>query len=98
MVLASEGSEELSKHPYGGLLASIVCLAANLSFDESTAVENFWISELGWRFLGLALAHTKLDAGNPALREWSLMVVRNLTKWSDQIRLKLKDLTLIDKS
>ena len=48
--------------------------------------------------MGLILANTKLDIDNPTLREWCIFFVRNVTSWSDQIRLKLDNLTLLSGS
>lgn len=45
--------------------------------------------------LGLVLNLTKLDVFCPTLREWSLVVIRNLCSWSEKIRKDLDDLKLI---
>ena len=45
--------------------------------------------------LGLILANTKLDVESPTLREWSLIVVRNLCSWSENVRESLRKLELI---
>ncbi len=46
--------------------------------------------------LGCLLSMTKLDIDNPTLREWALVVVRNLTSWSEVIRKSLAGLELIE--
>ena len=45
--------------------------------------------------LGLILANTKLDVESPTLREWSLIVVRNLCSWSKNVRESLRKLELV---
>ena len=46
--------------------------------------------------LGLVLSYTKMDVDNPMLREWCLVVIRNVCSWSDRIREDLKKLDLIE--
>mmetsp|Transcript_35555 Transcript_35555/g.48015 ORF Transcript_35555/g.48015 Transcript_35555/m.48015 type:complete len:82 (+) Transcript_35555:140-385(+) len=48
--------------------------------------------------LGIMLSYTKLDIDNPTLREWSLVVTRNLCSWSEKIRNLLSKLELIEVS
>ena len=43
----------------------------------------------------MILANTKLDVDSPTLREWSLIVIRNLCSWSESIREQLRKLELI---
>jgi hypothetical protein len=45
--------------------------------------------------LGMILSNTKLDVDSPTLREWSLIVIRNLCSWSEAIREILRKLELI---
>jgi len=45
--------------------------------------------------LGMILSNTKLDVESPTLREWSLIVIRNLCSWSEAIREILRKLELI---
>jgi len=45
--------------------------------------------------LGMILSNTKLDVDSPTLREWSLIVIRNLGSWSEGIRDILRKLELI---
>lgn len=45
--------------------------------------------------LGLILNYTALDVDNPTLREWSLIVIRNLCSWSEKVRRDLDSLQLI---
>ena len=46
--------------------------------------------------MNLVLSNTKTDAENPTLREWSLLVVRNLCMASEKIKNELSKLKLID--
>lgn len=43
----------------------------------------------------MILSNTKLDVDSPTLREWSLIVIRNLCSWSEAIREILRKLELI---
>ena len=43
----------------------------------------------------MILSNTKLDVDSPTLREWSLIVIRNLCSWSEGIRDILRKLELI---
>ena len=45
--------------------------------------------------MGMILSNTKLDVDSPTLREWSLIVIRNLGSWSEGIRDILRKLELI---
>ncbi len=45
--------------------------------------------------MGMILSNTKLDVDSPTLREWSLIVIRNLCSWSEAIREILRKLELI---
>ena len=54
------------------------------------------MSEEGKLRLGMILSYTKMDIDNPMLREWCLVVIRNLTSWSTAIREDLAKLKLIE--
>ena len=43
----------------------------------------------------MILSYTKLDVDSPSLREWSLVVIRNLCSWSENVRDILRKLELI---
>ena len=45
--------------------------------------------------MGLVLSYSKTDVDNPTLREWSIIVIRNLCSWSDRIRNDLSKLEFI---
>jgi hypothetical protein len=59
-------------------------------------VDDFLMSPDGKLRLGLVLSYTKMDVDNPMLREWCLVVIRNVCSWSDRIREDLKKLDLIE--
>lgn len=91
------GNPVLESNPFAGFLGSVVCVMSTLSYHKVQKVEDFWLDlNSGWRYLGLILANTKLDIDNPTLREWCMLTIRNLTSWSDPIRNKLRDLTMLD--
>lgn len=48
--------------------------------------------------LGTVLSYTKMDVDSPMLREWCLVVIRNVCSWSEKIREDLKQLELIEVS
>jgi hypothetical protein len=56
------------------------------------------MSKTGKMRLGVILNYTQMDIENPTLREWCLLVIRNITSWSEQIRLSLKALELLEVS
>ena len=70
----------------------------SLTYNKNKITEDFFISPEGKQRFGVVLTNTKLDIENPTLREWCLMVVRNLTSWSEKIRDTLKGLELIEVS
>lgn len=92
----STSKEDKQVHPFSGLLTSLIGLVANLSHDKDQDLEDYLLSESGWRLVGLVLCHTKLDLDNPCLREWAIVFVRNVTNWSEPIKAKLAQLTLVD--
>ena len=94
----SENQNFIITHPFSGFLGSLICLLSNLSFIKNQKLENYWTSEIGWKHIGLILAHTKMDIDNPTLREWCIFFIRNITSWSDNIRNKLSELTLLSGS
>jgi hypothetical protein len=59
-------------------------------------VEEYYTSPEGKLRLGIILSNTRLDVDNPTLREWCLVTIRNLTSWSEKIRIDLKALELIE--
>ena len=88
--------EFVTTHPFAGHLSTIVCLMGNLVYQSNPKTEAFLLTDRGWSYIGLILAHTKLDIDNPTLREWCLLFIRNITSWSDKVRDKLKALTMVD--
>jgi hypothetical protein len=96
----SEESKEhhIDKHPFAAFNSRIVALACPLTYRRTVVCENYFQSEAGKLRLGCLLSYTKLDVDAPMLREWCLMVIRNLCSWSDKIRENLKGLELIEVS
>ena len=91
------GNPVLESNPFAGFLCSVVCVMSTLSYHKIQKVEDFWLHlNSGWRYLGLILANSKLDIDNPTLREWCMLTIRNLTSWSEPIRSKLNDLTMLN--
>lgn len=88
----------LDKHPFAGFNSRIVALACTLTYRQSKIVEDFFMSQEGKLRLGTLLSYTKIDVDNPTLREWCLMVVRNLCSWSEKVQNDLKQLELIEVS
>ena len=89
---------KLDKHPFSGYLSKLVSLSCSLTYRQNQRVEDFFMSEAGKLRLGAILSHTKMDVDNPMLREWCLVVVRNLCSWSEPIRNDLAKLKLIEVS
>jgi hypothetical protein len=86
----------LEKHPFAAFNSRIVALACSLTYRKNAMCEDFFMTENGKLRLGTLLGYTKMDVDSPMLREWCLMVVRNLCSWSDKVREDLKSLQLID--
>lgn len=91
---ATYSSKTKSRHPFSGFLSKIVKLIANLTHNTNAAVEQTFRRNKD--YLGLVLMHTKMDEDNPTLREWCLLVIRNLCMGSDKIRAELEKLKLVD--
>lgn len=85
-----ENPPKLSTHPFVAFNSRIVAFACTLTYRRCKVTEDFFMSEAGKLRLGVILSLTKMDVDAPMLREWCLMVVRNLCSWSDKIRDDLK--------
>jgi hypothetical protein len=86
----------IKTHPFSGYNSKLVCLVSSLSYRKNQITETYFMSPEGKLRLGCLLSMTKLDIDNPTLREWCLVVVRNLTSWSEVIRKSLAGLELIE--
>lgn len=82
-------------HPLAGCKSLATNLIGSLTYEKRGSVENYFKSDQGKIILGMILANTKLDVESPTLREWSLIVVRNLCSWSEDVREQLRKLELI---
>jgi len=83
------------EHPYLGCNSLAMNLLSSLTYMKSEEVEAYFKEPQGKLCLGLVLSSTRLDVDNPSLREWSLVVVRNLCSWSQHISSELKSLEFI---
>lgn len=72
---ATFASKARQKHPFGGFLSRIANLIANLTYLSSSSEVVFRKNK---EFLSLILFYTKIDEDNPTLREWTLLIIRNL--------------------
>ena len=88
----------LEKHPFVAFNSRIVSLVCSLTYRRNQVTEDFFMSKEGKLRLGTVLGYTKMDVDSPMLREWCLVVIRNLCSWSDKIREDLKSLELIEVS
>ena len=70
-------------------------LVSSLTYVKSQIVDDYFQTPEGKLRLGLVLNLTKLDVNCPTVREWSLVVIRNLCSWSERIRKDLESLKLI---
>lgn len=63
--------------PFSGFFSKIAKLIANLTYLQKGHVERVFLQG-DPTYLGLILSNTRMDEHDPTLREWSLMVIRNL--------------------
>ena len=96
IVQGPNGTKMLDKHPFAGYNSKMVSLVCSLTYRKEQRVEDFFMSPPGKLRLGMILSYTKMDIDNPMLREWCLVVIRNLCSWSNVIREDLAKLQLID--
>jgi hypothetical protein len=73
------------KHPFPGANSLCMNLLSSLTYFKFDETNEYFQTAEGKLSLGLILSYTKLDVENPALREWSLVVIRNLCSWSSEI-------------
>ncbi len=85
-------------HPFAAFNSRIVALVCSLTYRRSSIVEDFFVSVEGKLRLGTVLSYTKMDVDSPMLREWCLVVIRNVCSWSEKVREDLKQLELIEVS
>jgi hypothetical protein len=48
------------------------------------------------KYLGVILSHARMDEHNPTMREWCLMIIRNMCQTSDEIRTILTNMKKAD--
>lgn len=88
----SENDFKLDTHPFAGFNSKVVALLCSLTYRKNKKTEQYFVSVDGKLRLGVLLNYSKMDVDNPTLREWCLVVIRNLCSWSDAIREDLKKL------
>ena len=71
-------------HPFPGLLSKLTNLIAILTYQSKQASEQAFLTHK--EYLGLILSHTKMEDDNPTMREWCIMIIRNLCEESEGIR------------
>ena len=93
----TEGAAEIAKPRkeddtllYAGFFSKIAKLLANLTYLQKQAVDDVFMKNK--EYLGLVLGHTRMDENNPTLREWCLMVLRNVCQVSEGVREMLQRL------
>eukprot|EP00347_Sterkiella_histriomuscorum_P009052 403342709 len=86
-------SKTKQRHPFGGFLSKVANLIANLTYLSDAGETVFRKNK---EFLAIILYYTKIDEDNPTLREWCLLVIRNLCQSSEKIRSDLEKMNFID--
>lgn len=81
---------------FAGYFSKLAKLVANLTYLQKHAVEDTFFKNK--EYIGLILGHTRMDENNPTLREWCLMVLRNLCQVSEGVREMLEKLKTVDVS
>ena len=90
---ATYASKSKQNHPFGGFLSRLAKLISNLTYLSASSEGPFRKNK---EFLGLVLGYTKMDEDNPTLREWCLLIVRNLCQMSERIKTDLEKMNFID--
>lgn len=81
--------------PFIGCNSVCMSMLGSLTYMKSALLDDYFQTAEGKLRLGLVLSYTKLDVDNPTLREWSIVVIRNLCSWSADIRKDLGSLEMI---
>lgn len=61
-----------------GFLSKLAKLISNLTYLQKKHVDYAILEKSECKYIGVILAHTRMDDRNPTLREWSLMIIRNM--------------------
>jgi len=81
---------------FKGFLSKLAKLISNLTYLQKKHVERSFLEGTKQHNIGLILSHTRMDDKNPTLREWCLMIIRNMCQVSEGIRKVLEDLKKVE--
>lgn len=60
-----------------GVLSKLANLVSNLTYLQKEETESVFL-HTDMKYLGVILSHTRMDEHNPTMREWCLMIIRNM--------------------
>jgi len=83
--LHSGGKPSRQAGPFSGYFSKLAKLISNLTYLQTAHVERVFLHGDPTN-IGLVLSNTRMDEHDPTLREWSLMIIRNLCQVSEGIR------------
>jgi hypothetical protein len=63
---------------FAGFFSKLAKLLANLTYLQKQAVDDVFLPQKNRPYIGLVLGHARMDENNPTMREWCLMVIRNM--------------------
>lgn len=80
-----------------GVLSKLANLVSNLTYLQREDTESVFL-HADMKYLGVILSHTRMDEHNPTMREWCLMIIRNMCQTSSGIREILQNMKKADKN
>lgn len=80
-----------------GVLSKLANLVSNLTYLQREDTESVFL-HADMKYLGVILSHTRMDEHNPTMREWCLMIIRNMCQTSSGIREILQSMKKADKN
>jgi hypothetical protein len=80
-----------------GVLSKLANLVSNLTYLQKEETESVFL-HADMKYLGVILSHTRMDEHNPTMREWCLMIIRNMCQTSNNIREILANMKKADKN
>ncbi len=80
-----------------GVLSKLANLVSNLTYLQKEETESVFL-HTDMKYLGVILSHTRMDEHNPTMREWCLMIIRNMCQTSNGIREILANMKKADKN
>jgi hypothetical protein len=75
-----------------GFLSLLAKLVSNLTYLQPKHIDAVFLSPGQQHFLGIILMNTRIDDNNPTMREWCLMIIRNMCQASEGVRECLRKL------